>query len=84
MHLLSKSKKNMNKGAEKTDFFDKKEDSLNNLKMFVKRSCKPELITNLNDIDIEDEIKLLPQENKAWGSSTVCLIIDIFSFSNTN
>ena len=31
--------------------------------MFVKRSCKPELITNLNNFDIEEDIELLPQEN---------------------
>lgn len=79
---MSKTRMNMNKDSENTDCFDKKKRSLNNLKMFVKRSCKPELITNLNDIDIEDEIKFPPQENKAWGSSTVCLIFDIFNFSN--
>ena len=72
---MSKSKKNMNKGEEKTDFFDKKEDSLNKLKMFVKRSCKPELITNLNDTDIEEEIELLPQGNNATGSSSVRIVV---------
>ena len=35
--------------------------------MFVKRSCKPELITNLNSLDVEEDIELLPQESKGLG-----------------
>ena len=66
---MRKTRINMNKDSENTDCFDKKKRSLNNLKMFVKRSCKPELITNLNDTDIEEEIELLPQEKSARGIS---------------
>ena len=54
---MSKTRMNINKDSENTDCFDKKKRSLNNLKMFVKRSCKPELITNINDTDIEEEIE---------------------------
>ena len=72
---MSKSRKNMNKDSENNDCFDKKKRSLNNLKMFVKRSCKPELITNLNDTDIEEEIELLPQEKNARGSSYVRFVV---------
>ena len=40
-------------------------------KMFVKRSCKPELITNLNDLEIEEDIELLTPENIARGISQI-------------
>ena len=72
---MSKTRINMNKDSENTDCFDKKKRSLNNLKMFVKRSCKPELITNLNDTDIEEEIELLPQEKNERGSSSVRFVV---------
>ena len=75
MKLMSKSRKNMSKDSETTNCFDKNKRSLNNLKMFVKRSCKPELITNLNDTDIEEEIELLPQGKNARGSSSVQIIV---------
>ena len=75
MNLMSTSRKNRNKVSENTVCFNKNKRSLNNLKMFVKRSCKPELITNLNDTDIEEEIELLPQGNNATGSSSVRIVV---------
>ena len=49
----------------------KEKKSFNKWKMFVKRSCKPELIRNLNDLEIEEDIELLDHENIARGISEV-------------
>ena len=51
----------------------KEKKPFNKWKMFVKRSCKPELIRNLNDLQIEEDIELLDHETIAKGISEVNL-----------
>ena len=57
--------------SDNSECFDKVKEKrhFDKWKMFVKRSCKPELITNLNDLEIEEDIELTTHENIARGIS---------------
>ena len=67
------SRRKFDNHSDNLECFDKVKEKkpFDKWKMFVKRSCKPELIRNLNDLEIEEDIELLDPENIARGISEV-------------